>query len=459
MYLIYLCMNNKMTLFAGLCCKGNLDNIKKYYSEHPNINIHIEHELVFRHVCASGKLKVAQWLFEISTAHEEKIGLINIHAHGEDAFIMCCKHGHIELAKWLIQLSKENKNVGFINIHARGDAAFVECCRAGRIDMAKWLIELSGGNITDCFNMNILKYHAFVICCTHAHFDMVKWLLLELIQNTNTDMSSICDMCSEAFSMSCMVGQLTIAQWLYEISLSYIGVIDIHRNNDYAFRSSILNGKFDVVKWLVFISSNGISVPINIHSGNEYAFRMCCENGYLDIAKWLVEKSYNDDEGMIAIHKENNYAFIHCCLRGHLELAKWLAELSKHTKTKLLRIDEFEQLVFSWNINHEYPNMSCYLYSLYKNKFSIYSINKAYQNIKCNKSLIKYICADYGKNNFLREEYKRDYYKWKVKIIFRLVYHLIHFYNYVLKKSYSPTEISEGFLRTKNDFNNKLRLH
>ncbi len=67
-------------------------------------------------------------------------------------------------------------------------------------------------------------------------------------------------------------------------------IIDIHYDNEYAFRWSCKNGYLDLVKWLWKISDE----KIDIHADNEYAFRWSCKNGYLDVAKWLLELFFDE---------------------------------------------------------------------------------------------------------------------------------------------------------------------
>ena len=56
------------------------------------------------------------------------------------------------------------------------------------------------------------------------------------------------------------------------------------------FSNRVANyGYFKIAKWLVNLSIQKNFIPINIHAQNEYAFRWSCEKGYLEIAKWLVE--------------------------------------------------------------------------------------------------------------------------------------------------------------------------
>jgi hypothetical protein len=109
-----------------------------------------------------------------------------------------------------------------------------------------------------------------------------------------------------------------------------------------------------VAKWLWEISK----VSIDIHADNEYAFRLSCGYGNIEVAKWLWEISNKS----IDIHAENEYAFIWSCVNGHLDVAKWLWEISNCSikfhkiKPQLKRhfIYKFKNIKFNIHIKHYY---------------------------------------------------------------------------------------------------------
>lgn len=60
---------------------------------------------------------------------------------------------------------------------------------------------------------------------------------------------------------------------------------------------------------------------IDIHADDELAFRTSCENGSFVIAKWLYSL------GDIDVRAKNGYAFARSCAKGHIEIAKWIHSL------------------------------------------------------------------------------------------------------------------------------------
>ena len=113
----------------------------------------------------------------------------------------------------------------------------------------------------------------------------------------------------EAFRMACCWGHLETAQWLYSL-----GDVDIHTDDEYAFRWACSHKHLETAKWLYSLGG------VNIHTR---FFCMACCNGYLEIAQWLY--SLGETEGVpIDIHFIDDTAFRYACDWGHLETAQWL---------------------------------------------------------------------------------------------------------------------------------------
>ena len=135
----------------------------------------------------------------------------------------------------------------------------------------------------------------------------------------------------KGFTKICELGDLEIAKWM--IHTDNHNEIDIHTNDDYAFKYACKKGHLELAKWLISLELT--HNKIDIHADDEYAFRWACGSGHLELAKWLVslELTYNK----INIHADGEFAFRYACENGHLELAKWLISLeSTHGKINFL---------------------------------------------------------------------------------------------------------------------------
>ncbi len=85
-------MTIRENVFIRLCCRGNLEECKKYYARNPNINISARNELAFKWVCENNNLNVTKWLLKIKPD-------INISAENDNAFRHSHFCGHTKIAK------------------------------------------------------------------------------------------------------------------------------------------------------------------------------------------------------------------------------------------------------------------------------------------------------------------------------------------------------------------------
>jgi hypothetical protein len=84
-----------------------------------------------------------------------------------------------------------------------------------------------------------------------------------------------------AFRLCCLYGSLKVAKWLYKKARHVGGcVID---PDYYCFDCSCMCGHIKVAKWLYSLGD------IDIHHDDNIAFRRTCERGHIEVAKWLCE--------------------------------------------------------------------------------------------------------------------------------------------------------------------------
>ena len=101
----------------------------------------------------------------------------------------------------------------------------------------------------------------------------------------------------------------------------YKNNIDIHYENDEAFRYACGNGNLELCKWLLTLDT---PESFNIHIYDDWSFGLSCETGNLELCKWLYSL---DTPDTFNIHYYNNYVFRDACRSGKLELCKWLYSL------------------------------------------------------------------------------------------------------------------------------------
>lgn len=182
-------------------------------------------------------------------------------------------------------------------------------------------------NYQDIANINTF----FIEACSHGYIKLAKYLY-------NSNDINIHRNNEIAFRNSCSYGRKNVAEWLYNISKIDNNKINIHIWNEYAFRYSCTNGHFDTAQWLYNLSRNDNNTKINIHIENDDAFISASSNGHLKIVEWLYSISKIDNNTKINTYTINN-AFRSVCENGHSDTAKWLYNLSTNKLEKNNKID------------------------------------------------------------------------------------------------------------------------
>ena len=94
------------------------------------------------------------------------------------------------------------------------------------------------------------------------------------------------------------------------------------------------NGHLSIVKYLINLKAE--YGKIDIHADDEYAFRWACENGHLKVVEFLMSWGLNVDD----IRSDDNYALHYACQKGHLYVVELLMSYG-------LNIDDIRRLLIN----------------------------------------------------------------------------------------------------------------
>ena len=135
--------------------------------------------------------------------------------------------------------------------------------------------------------LQINKYYNNIIMNDNLFLDLKRIIEMKINMKDKKNL----------FIYSCRMGFKFFVKYLV---LKY--KINIHANDENAFRSSCENGHIETVKYLIELANQPNYQQINIHADDEYAFRWSCQNGDIEIAKYLIE--LGNQAGMIPISND-----------------------------------------------------------------------------------------------------------------------------------------------------------
>ena len=183
---------------------------------------------------------------------------------------------------------------------------------------------------------------------------------------------NILDKTRRGFIWNCKKGYLDVAQWMYNLRISFNICTNGKENGENvenAFKLSCANGHLTVAQWLFSLDTTNI----NIHADNEFAFKKSCEYGHFVVAQWLYDLC-EKDQNKIDINDDYYYAYRYSCLNGHLAIAQWLHELRMVRNIQLLdQLDQhalglageiIDQYVFGLACENGHLHIVKWLYSL-----------------------------------------------------------------------------------------------
>ena len=156
-----------------------------------------------------------------------------------------------------------------------------------------------------------------------------KIIKLDLIKEWNLMKNQNCNI-NTLFNKTCQNKYISYAKSLIR---RFNIKINIHTDDEDAFRWICYNGDLEMAKWLIDLGENGHE-KINIHIfsiffTNDNPFLWACYNDHLEMAKWLISLGENG-YGQINIHMNNEKAFQFACSHKNSNIAQWLISLGKN---------------------------------------------------------------------------------------------------------------------------------
>lgn len=266
-----------------LACKYNYPYVAKYILNKYSIDVHFHNDYPFRLSCIGGNLKLVEWHYSLI---ENKKNLYI----SEWGFSWACEHGRLEIAQYLYSLNE-------INIRIHNDYAFRYSCKNRHSNIIKWLCTICDDYKfkyifpipeIDSMIINYLDYFsdfkqlALVNKYYHKHIENNS--IYQDLQNFSLERKHMFldiplkKKSEEIFCLACKYDYPQVAEYIYH---KYS--IDIHVENDYAFRLSCFAKDLYTAKWLYSLMEN----KSNLRYDNDIAFQRSCENGNRKLIKWL----------------------------------------------------------------------------------------------------------------------------------------------------------------------------
>lgn len=257
----------------------------------------------------------------------------------EDIFDMCVDHNLWDLLDWCYQVQPRCFRLDVTDYFSE----------KGNLKVLQWLYQTGNLRVQDCLYTS----------CRKGFFAVVQWL-----HEIGVDIHKEED---RAFRFSCIYGHLSVAQWLYRLDPENVNP------DDYVTRLislSCIYGHLSVAQWLYSLSGHKIDLYDAART-----FRQSCEKGHLHIAQWLYQLGHH-----YILLSDFLYAFYQSCQCGHLPVAQWLY----HTRRDLSADYTY---AFRLSCHHGHLPVAQWLYHVFGNKINFgifdvqYKIHHIHHNI------------------------------------------------------------------------------
>lgn len=253
----------------------------------------------------------------MSEKHRQIMDVCKNSLNLSDKFTKACQQGYLFVAKWIYESIPPllfNRSFFF-------DSALLELLiKRDNDSVFQWVCE----HICD----SVIFRHLFNKSCRYGKIDMARYII-DFDQKHHNIIDIHIDN-EVAFRSVCEHGHLDMAKYLLEVGGKSNHLIDIHAEEDEAFVLACVNGHVNILEWLVSMKDKYGEI---ITEFSELFIQACdVDTGSIDTAKWLID-TYGQD---INIHTDNDAPFYCACIGNDLELAKWLIWLGENGYGKVL---------------------------------------------------------------------------------------------------------------------------
>lgn len=319
-----------------------------------------------------------------------KLKLVELVNH--NTLLTIAKANRFDIIQWLFSnTTDENKEKTFVQyepyyISKPNNYIFIFCIK-GNFDAIKWFcVKLKDYMRKPTFSQYLTSL--FIYACEYNHITMAKWLYNYDVQihNKNIIYNNIFNGYDHPFMLACNKCSIDVAKWLYYD----IGNINIHRQDDLAFRNACKNGNLSLAQWLYSLGSD-------IKSNIDNLFHdVCCKN-HIEIARWLYEISQIDMSILPLL-------FNSLCTDGALDTAKFILNIIKEKNIQVNINDAFYK-----TCTHGHLIIAQWLYDIYPNEIDIqYNDNGAIVNSIYYVDVVKWLYSK-GANIHARNNYIFNY--------------------------------------------------